>query len=320
MTAQGQRCVVPYNGWPQSRIVREDNSGQTVRHPREGANQIGANRCANPSLRAGRIARSHNRQLRGATLNDERFVDEHVTRNKAPQFARHVGPACVHIVIARNHEHTERRGERAEVLCVDGDVFRAIINQIAGDRNDVCVECANRAHDALEKRARTLRANVQVGQLHNAQAIKRWWQILHSRLDVPNNQRARAEVTDQKQYGRANQHCERQQSSQSDGHAKGPSQRQARHARQRDKRQGELRVQQHTNHQHAEQRARVEGPAQATQEHEEWRRGVHGQCSNRGRCAGKQTPRQRAKHRPTEKQIDSEVGHRSGIITHRGRS
>ena len=65
------------------------------------------------------------------------FVHEHRAELRRAQRALDVVPAGIDVVIAGNHVHAERRVERAERARVDVDVLGAIVDQVAGDGDEI---------------------------------------------------------------------------------------------------------------------------------------------------------------------------------------
>ena len=86
-------------------------------------------------------------------------------------------PSGVDVVISRNDVNAERRVECTENLGVCADVLGAIVDEIARDGDEIGLERLRGAHDAPEKASRRVWADVQVGELNDAQAVEAFRQV-----------------------------------------------------------------------------------------------------------------------------------------------
>ena len=68
--------------------------------------------------------------------------------------------------------NTPNGASRPRALGVDSDVLGAVVDEVAGDRDEIRRQRVRRAHDAVEKATRRVRPDVQVGELRDAEPVE----------------------------------------------------------------------------------------------------------------------------------------------------
>src|SRR4029077_10626884 len=81
------------------------------------------------------------------------------------------------LMIARHEKCTVARTQSGKGLGVGREVLHRTIHQIAGHRDEICIECIYRVYDRIDVSALDGGTNVDVADLHNRESVQRVWQI-----------------------------------------------------------------------------------------------------------------------------------------------
>src|SRR5439155_24353583 len=81
------------------------------------------------------------------------------------------------LMIARHEECAVARTQSRKGLGVRREVRHRTIHQIAGHRDEICIELIYRVDDRVDVSALDGGTNVDVADLRNRESVKRLWQI-----------------------------------------------------------------------------------------------------------------------------------------------
>src|SRR6185503_9993508 len=126
---------------------------------------------------------------------------EHGANSRHTQRVFDVVPSGVDVVIAGYHVDAEWSVERADGAGVDGDVLGAVIDQVAGDRDEIRRERARRRDDAVDESLRRVRSDVQIRQLCDAKSIEALGKSGDVDVHVTHDETPRAEISGDKNGG-----------------------------------------------------------------------------------------------------------------------
>ena len=192
MTGERQRHAALGERGPERGIVGQCQDRNTGRHLLQRGGDVDA--TLGGIVTGGGITGAGDGE-RGAVARDGAgLIHQQVASQPVLEAPRDVAPAGVDVVVARDDEHAQWCGQRSHDIGISIGVLRVIIDQVAGDGDELGLERLDGGDDAREPGGRELRPDVQVGELHDAGTIEARRKVRDLRGDVAYDQLARTDV------------------------------------------------------------------------------------------------------------------------------
>ena len=188
--------------------MRQRNRERAARDPRKRALDVRPRTGVAAHRPAGcRIAGAGDPERCAAPRTFDRTIDQH---NDSQRFqpGPHLGPPRIHVVIAGDGKHAERRAQAAKCPPERLDITRIVVDLIAGEHDRVRLRRLDGVDDAADVTGRGVRTEVEIGELDDAQSIERRGQIGIARIERLDAQPARADVAEDRSQ-RERRACDR---------------------------------------------------------------------------------------------------------------